>query len=85
MADYLSELHKYESTLTRYNTIACERDLTVWEEKRGVVIENKVKDIAAILGFDVIFNSDPRGYAIRFILPSKKYNSWDGETWALNW
>ena len=85
MADILFELHKCESSLNRYYTILCERDITESENKRMESIERKIKFLSARLGFDYHLNHDPRGYAIRFLLPSKRYNSWDGETWALNW
>ena len=48
-------------------------------------LRNRVKKITDQLGFQVKFNQDPRGFAIRFILPSGRYNSWDGETWGINW
>lgn len=85
MADILFSLHRCEISLNRYYTIECERGLSESENKRMQSIENKVKVFASKLGFDYRLNSDPRGCAIRFLLPSKKYNSWDGETWSLNW
>jgi choline kinase len=85
MGDTLYQLHRYESTLNRLSTIYCERNLTQSEEKKDENTQKKVETIAAELGLKVRFNSDPRGYAIRFVLPSGRYNQFDGETWALNW
>jgi hypothetical protein len=85
LSDILNDLHRYESSLSRYNEIACNREMTDNEIKRQGMIENKVKEIATKLGFNFYINGDPRGYAIRFYLPSKHYNSWDGETWGINW
>jgi AraC-like DNA-binding protein len=85
MSDILNDLHRYESSLKRLNTAVCERELTENDEKKTEMIERKVKEIAEQLGFNFYINDDPRGYAIRFYLPSKHYNSWDGETWGINW
>jgi len=54
-------------------------------QKRESNIEEKVKLIASVLNFKVSFNGDPRGYAIRFELPDKSYNNFDGLTWCINW
>ena len=85
MGDILYQLHRYEVTLTRISVAYCERYLSQAEEKKNESIIKKVEKIAAELGLKVRFNSDPRGYAIRFVLPSGRYNQFDGETWALNW
>jgi len=55
------------------------------DEKTEKCIEEKVRAIADLLGFKVRFNGDPRGGAIRFILPSGASNGWDGETWGIYW
>lgn len=85
ISNILSQLHRYEVTLSRYNEIQCMRDMTPYEVKREESTMNRVKIIAEFLGFGVYFNGDPRGYAIRFLLPSKRSNNWDGESWCLNW
>ncbi len=85
MVKYLDKLYLCEKTLSRLNEIACERDMTQREEKLNERTENKVREIANTMGFKVDFNADPRGCAIMFYLPSGKYNSWDGETWRINW
>ena len=55
------------------------------DEKTEAKLETKIKGIAKELGFKVDFNGDPRGSAIRFILPSGKSNNWDGESWGVYW
>jgi hypothetical protein len=35
--------------------------------------------------YGVIFNGDPRGGSIRFVLPSGKSNGMDGKTWGIYW
>jgi len=86
MLQTLDTLHRYEKSLTNLNTKACNGEIedSAYENKTDK-IESKVKVIAESLGFGISFNHDPRGAAICFILPSGKYNSWDGETWRLFW
>jgi len=86
MHNFLKKLHFYEVRLTNLNEQYCNGVVESEEyENKTAPIENKVKKIAESLELDVRFNSDPRGYAIRFLLPSKRYNTWDGETWAMAW
>ncbi len=85
LQEILEKLHYYETALHRLAETACNRDTTPHEDKREASITIKVKTIAEQLGFKVKFNGDPRGGAIRFILPSGKYNNWDGETWGIDW
>ena len=85
MSEILFKLHRYETILHRLAEDACERELTASEIRREENTEDQVNALAALLGFTVEFKSDPRGCAIRFILPSKIYNSWDGESWVLDW
>ncbi len=81
----MTKLHYYETALSRLNETHCNREMTDHEEKRQESIRNKAKTIAGQLGFKLGINSDPRGGAIRFILPSGKSNNWDGETWGIYW
>ena len=85
LEDTLNKLHYYETALHRLAEIACNRDMTTHEEKRQNSIKNKVVAIAGRIGFKVRFNGDPRGGAIRFILPSGKSNNWDSDTWGIYW
>jgi hypothetical protein len=52
------------------------------DKKREISIQGKVGDIMLKYGFGLEFNGDPRGGAIRVILPSGISNSWDGKTWC---
>ncbi len=85
LQEILEKLHYYETALHRLAETACNRDTTPHEDKRESSIILKVMIIAGLLGFRVRINRDPRGRAIRFILPSGKSNSWDGETWGIYW
>ena len=85
MYEIMDTLHRHETTLTRINTIECERNLRESESKKWDTTTKKVEELAKELGFKVEFNGDARGLCIKFHLPSKRYNSWDGETWRINW
>ena len=82
MLDTIDRLHRLERQLTVLNETACNRDLTPAEASKMKHLADSVLNIAGNLGFRVRFNSDPRGGAIRFLLPSGKSNNWDGETWG---
>ena len=55
------------------------------ERKREESIVWNVCAIADELGFRVVFNGDPRGGAIQFLLPNRESNGWDQETWGIYW
>jgi len=55
------------------------------DQKKENSIHKIVQDYAKELGFQVDFNGDPRGGAIRFTLPSGKSNNWDQSTWGIYW
>ena len=59
-----------------------------WEtrdKKREKKVQDRVREIIARYGFGVEFNGDPRGAAIRILLPNGASNNWDGTTWAVVW
>ena len=89
LTDILDRLHRYETSLHTINERWCSEEMsdsTVANvEKREKNIEQKVKDIADKLGFEVTFNGDPRGGNIRFKLPSGRSNNWGGEDWGIYW
>jgi hypothetical protein len=55
------------------------------DAKKEASIQNKVRALLDPLGIKVQFNGDPRGGAIRMILPDQTSNNWDGETWGIYW
>jgi hypothetical protein len=85
MQDLLAKLRRYEIILNRISTHECNGDISEREKTQETRTENKVKTIAAQLGFKVDFNGDCRGATIKFYLPSKRANSWDGESWCIFW
>lgn len=85
MMEILDRLHRYEATLSRIGIAGCNRDLTAQEIKKEASTEVKVQEIMKELGFTAKTGGDPRGYMIRIYLPSKRSNSFDGESWRINW
>jgi len=87
--DLCDKLHRYETTLHRISEVQCSIEMTEKEEsrinKKEESTEKRVKAIAELLKFEVRFNGDPRGGAIRFVLPSGRSNNWDNETWGIYW
>ena len=61
---------------------------TKWVErdaKKEQSIQNKVIELLKPFNIQVRFNGDPRGGAIRMLLPDHTSNGWDGETWGIYW
>ena len=87
--DILNRLHRYETTLHTISEKWCNDEMSIKEElrisRKEENTEKKVREIAEKLGFSVSFNGDPRGGAIRFVLPSGRSNNWDGTTWGIYW
>jgi len=81
--ELLPLLRKAESMLTRINEIACGGDLSPQQQRTRDSYESEARRIAKELGCQVRFNNDPRGAAIRLVLPDGRSNNWDGETWCL--
>ena len=85
----VDRLHRYETTLHRISEIWCNVELNDKQTKRleekESRMEQKVKDIAELLRFEVHCQGDPRGGTIRFKLPSGRSNNWDNETWGIYW
>lgn len=55
------------------------------DAKKEASIQSKVRALLEPLGIQVRFNGDPRGGAIRMLLPDQASNNWDGETWGIYW
>lgn len=82
-------LHRNDTTLNRINDTRCEVPMSDKEtaamEKKEAAAERRVTALVEELGFKVVFNGDPRGGAVRIILPDGSSNTWDGETWGMDW
>lgn len=101
----LATLHRYEATLQRLNEEACNgwptwyngRIIYDWNEKEAEENQRKQDRVQARVtrlveshGITAKFGGDPRGCAIRLLLPAdengrRRSNSWDGETWVIDW
>jgi len=81
----LDWLHRQETTLHRLSEYSCNCGLSPAQERKEANIENKVTALLEMYGITVRFNGDPRGGAIRMILPDHTSNGWDGETWGICW
>lgn len=55
------------------------------DAKKEKSIQEKVTALLKPYGVEVRFNGDPRGGAIRMLLPDHTSNGWDGETWGIYW
>jgi hypothetical protein len=59
-----------------------------WAErdaKKEESIKNKVIELCKQYDIEVKFNGDPRGGAIRLLLPDHTSNNWDTESWGIYW
>jgi len=79
------ELLRLADRLHRYAEAACNYQLTPAQEKRVATLETRVNAICAELGIGVHHNGDPRGYAVKLLLPSGDYNTLGGkeEGWGI--
>jgi len=59
--------------------------LAARDAKKEKSIREKVIALLKPYNIDVQFNGDPRGGAIRMLLPDHTSNGWDGETWGIYW
>jgi len=55
------------------------------DAKKEASIQKRVIELLDPLDIKVQFNGDPRGGAIRMLLPDHTSNGWDGETWGIYW
>ena len=76
---YGYELMKLAKVKERYNLLYCNIGLTPGQEANVEKVNSKVRDITEKLHTSIIINGDPRGYALKILLPSKDYNTWGGQ------
>ena len=55
------------------------------DAKKEVSIQNKVIALLKPFKIEVKFNGDPRGGAIRMLLPDRTSNNMDNDTWGIYW
>jgi len=69
----------------KYEYAVEDQEWTSRDTKKEKSIENKVIALLKPYNIEVRFNGDPRGGAIRMLLPDKTSNGWDNETWGIYW
>jgi hypothetical protein len=55
------------------------------DQQRETRTIKKVNELAAKYGITARINGDPRGGAIRLVLPDGRSNGWDNDTWGIYW
>jgi hypothetical protein len=82
--DYLLDCLSYCNKRITYISIAmCSRDLSKSEEIELDIINELVLYMSTELGIPVEVGGDPRGYLIKFTLPSGTSNSFGGGVWGI--
>lgn len=81
--DIMEELVTIEHSLQALNINDCNYGLSQRQETRRENLENKAIKLIEELGFKGDTQRDPRGWSILVYLPSKKFNSFDGETYRI--
>ncbi len=69
----------------RYEYSVEDTEWAARDAKKEAGIQATVRALLEPLGIEVQFNGDPRGGAIRMLLPDHTSNGWDGETWGIYW
>jgi hypothetical protein len=81
--ELLPMLRRCEMQLNKLNEVECSGDLSPAQLRTRTAYQREAKRDAKELGCSVRFNGDPRGAAIRLLLPDGRSNNWDGETWCM--
>lgn len=79
LAKSLVSLWKLADTIKRLSVAECNRELSDIEKDRMKNSEQKAEKISKEMGFKLQHMSDARGYALKFILPTERYNSMGGK------
>lgn len=70
---------RYATTLTRLAEEECNRILTSREALTIQRLERRIATLAGCHDAKATFSGDPRGYVVKLILPSGRYNTWGGK------
>jgi hypothetical protein len=82
----LNELCSLAKTAQYYNTEACNYELTQRQQTRRANVDKRAVEIGRELGLTILTNGDPRGYALKVLLPlTRRYNTFGGyeEGWGV--
>ena|SRR5215471_3430341 len=83
LLEMASRLAVIAKRLHHYNETACCRDLTGAEHLKLCDLTREAESIAKRLKVGVRYNADPRGCALKLLLPSGAANCWDGESYGV--
>ena len=83
--DQIIELLSIADRLNHYNETECNYGLTECQQKLVERLEERARVLTAALGVGIKFNGDPRGFAVKLMLPSGDFNTWGGkeEGWGI--
>lgn len=70
---------KLGSTAGRYAELACDRELTDGEKRRDEANDARVHALATRYGLQAIIGGDPRGFTVKILLPSARWNTMGGK------
>ena len=78
----LIELCKLARRANRYCLIDSNESLTAKQENNSIKLDNEIKGLLKELGVTKYeLNGDPRGHAVKIILPNGRSNNMGGEDW----
>lgn len=77
LADACAELWHIAEALHRWAERDCNQGLTPAEQARVTRLEERGRAVAAGIGAGVVYNGDPRGFAVYVQLKDGASNSWD--------
>jgi len=72
------ELWRIANSLNHLNEVDANYGLSSRQVMRERNLQRRAAELADDLGFVVMHNGDPRGYALQFVLPSGRHNTWGG-------
>lgn len=78
LAGKLLQLFEAAQVISRVAEDECNRKLGDWEVQKKKKAQELAESISNELGFTLLHMSDARGYALKFVLPSGRYNSMGG-------
>ena len=76
---------KLARSLERYAVKGCNVGLNEREDARASKAADAARDMARLIGATAIVGGDPRGYCLKLVLPTGRYNTWGGaeEGWGV--
>jgi hypothetical protein len=84
-AEACSRLQRLAKRHHRLQEHECNRGLSAKEQKKEARIEAQARVLVEALGWKLRVGGDPRGYTLKVLLPSGRYNTWGGaeEGWGI--